>query len=327
MNQNHLISIIIPVYNVEKYLNQCIESVVNQTYSNLEIILIDDGSPDNCPMICDEWGKRDNRITVIHKKNGGLSSARNAGLAIAHGDFIGFVDSDDFVESDMYERLLNAIKINNADIACCGRNLVNENGVKTGVIYTSDNIRIYTESDVIKNLFYGINYDEAIWDKIYHKEFFDNIKFPEGEINEDIVLMVKKFINIAKLVHIGEAKYNYRFNLQGITKSSYSSKKRDTLNHINYIKKYVSENHKELLADYFFLQARYSKNQLISILISKKAKKEFREDYIAYRHLLNEAIKYVIASKIICKKEKIYMLLLKYRLWGFCYKLKNLLHL
>ena len=111
------ISVVVPVYNVEEYLDQCVESLVGQTYKNLEVILVDDGSPDNCPAMCDEWAERDNRIKVIHKENGGVSSARNAALDIASGDYIGFVDSDDWIEPDMYEILIKNAKKYDADIS------------------------------------------------------------------------------------------------------------------------------------------------------------------------------------------------------------------
>ena len=114
-----LISVIIPIYNVEAYLDECIASVIAQTYSNLEIILVDDGSPDNCPQMCDEWAAKDSRIRVIHKENGGLSDARNAGIDIATGEYIAFVDSDDWIEPEMYEIMLAALKNENADICAC----------------------------------------------------------------------------------------------------------------------------------------------------------------------------------------------------------------
>ena len=118
------ISIIIPVFGVELYLNRCIESVVNQKYSNLEIILIDDGSPDNCPTICDEWAERDERIVVIHKKNGGLSDARNIGLKIATGELVGFVDSDDWISPEMYQLLYENMLENDSDISACGVKMI-----------------------------------------------------------------------------------------------------------------------------------------------------------------------------------------------------------
>ena len=115
-----LISVIVPIYKVEKYLNKCVKSIINQTYKNLEIILVDDGSPDNCGKICDKLAERDDRIRIIHKKNGGLSSARNAGIEIANGEYIGFVDSDDYIDNDMFETLYNNIKDNNADLSIIG---------------------------------------------------------------------------------------------------------------------------------------------------------------------------------------------------------------
>ena len=113
-----LVTVVIPIYNVEKYLDRCINSIVNQTYKNREIILVDDGSPDNCPKICDAWAKKDDRIVVIHKENGGVSSAHNKGLDVATGDYITFVDSDDFIEDDMLSSLFNAI--GDAQMAMCG---------------------------------------------------------------------------------------------------------------------------------------------------------------------------------------------------------------
>ena len=114
-----LISVIVPIYKVEDYLDRCIQSLVNQTYKNLEIILVDDGSPDDCPRICDEWEKRDQRIKVIHKENGGLSDARNAGMKVMVGAYVSYIDSDDWIAQDMYQKMINAIKKNNADICEC----------------------------------------------------------------------------------------------------------------------------------------------------------------------------------------------------------------
>ena len=117
---NPLISVIVPIYNVEKYLDKCIESIVNQTYKNLEIILVDDGSPDNCPAMCDAWAEKDSRIKVVHKENGGAGSARNAGLDVSSGEYIGFVDGDDYIDSDFYETLINKSRNGYYDIVTCG---------------------------------------------------------------------------------------------------------------------------------------------------------------------------------------------------------------
>ena len=323
MHRN-LISVIVPVYKVEKYLNQCVESIVNQTYKNLEIILVDDGSPDNCPAMCDDWAKKDNRIFVIHKENGGLSSARNAGLDIARGEYIGFVDSDDFIDSDMYESLLNAMLSEDVDLVCCGRRIVDECGLIQHDCYTHER-RSYSGIDIVKSLFYGNEFDEAMWDKLYKRSFFDETRFPIGEVNEDIVLMVKKLSTLNTMIHIGDAKYNYRNNTQGITKSKYTSKMSIMIKHLNEIKEFVVKEIPQLLPDYYFLQARYSSSQLISIYLSKGAKKDFYDDFKTYRKLLIDSMKYVMKSKNISKKNKVHMMLLKYHLWGILYKIKNII--
>ena len=146
-NDIPLISIIVPIYKVEKYLNKCVESLINQNYTNLEIILVDDGSPDLCPQMCDEYQMKYNNVVVVHKENGGLSSARNAGIAIAKGQYMGFVDSDDYVEKNMFSELYEQMKRENADIGICGINVINEcankkikcNVIEPGV-YNSDEI-------------------------------------------------------------------------------------------------------------------------------------------------------------------------------------------
>lgn len=119
MKNERLISVIVPVYKVENYLNQCLESIVKQTYSNLEILLVDDGSPDRCPEICDEWARREKRVRAIHKRNGGLSDARNAGLALAQGELVMFVDSDDWIAPEMAEKMLEAMEREEADMVIC----------------------------------------------------------------------------------------------------------------------------------------------------------------------------------------------------------------
>ena len=125
---NPLISVVVPIYNVDKYLDRCVESIIKQTYTNLEIILVDDGSSDNSPQICDNWNVKDKRIKVIHKENGGLSDARNVGLSFATGEIISFIDSDDWIEHEMFEKMLNRKKKDNSDIVSCGVKWVKEDG-------------------------------------------------------------------------------------------------------------------------------------------------------------------------------------------------------
>lgn len=171
---NDKVSVIVPVYKVEQYLDKCVESIVNQTYKNLEIILVDDGSPDNCPSLCDAWSKKDCRIIVIHKENGGLASARNAGLDIATGNYISFIDSDDYIDKDLYLDNLKIFKESDVDIVGFGINQIYEG--KKNTIAMIDGLM--SSEDAIKHL---LLWDGTVrsfaWNKIYKKEIIGNIRF------------------------------------------------------------------------------------------------------------------------------------------------------
>ena len=190
--KNDLISIIIPVYKVEKYLEKCIESVLKQTYTNLQIILVDDGSPDNCGKICDEYDKKDSRIEVIHKANGGLSDARNVGISKAKGRYIGFVDSDDYIKEDMYEILLNLIKKYDADVSIC--NLYDVIDGNECIRNKENGIREYSRLDILKEVLLDKNIQSYAWNKLYEKELFDEIKYPIGKKYEDIGTTLPKLV-------------------------------------------------------------------------------------------------------------------------------------
>ena len=186
------ISIIVPFYNVEKYAPKCIESIINQTYTNLEIILVDDGSPDTCGKICDDYALKDGRIKVIHKKNAGLSDARNVGIKEATGKYIGFVDGDDYIEKDMYKYLYNLIKENNADISICGVEEVYEDGSIQDE-KAKESIEILSKEDAIKELLLDKKVRSHAWDKLYKRELFENIEYPYGRKMEDIATTYKLF--------------------------------------------------------------------------------------------------------------------------------------
>lgn len=205
--KNDLISIIIPVYKVEKYLEKCIESVLKQTYTNLQIILVDDGSPDNCGKICDEYAKKDSRIEVIHKANGGLSDARNVGISKAKGRYIGFVDSDDYIKEDMYEILLNLIKKYDADVSIC--NLYDVIDGNECIRNKENGIREYSRIDILKEILLDKNIQSYAWNKLYKKELFDEIKYPIGKKYEDIGTTFYLFEKCNKIVVTSEPEYYY----------------------------------------------------------------------------------------------------------------------
>jgi len=200
------ISVIIPVYKVEMYLRKCLDSVITQTYQNLDIILVDDGSPDNCPIICDEYAERDTRIRVIHKNNGGVASARNAGLREATGEWIAWVDSDDWIEPDMYGYMLENANKYGADIAICSRLEIYPNKkIRRGwdkdlVIEAKDALILLLKNDQLQNY---------LCDKLWRKELFQNITFPENRTFEDVAVMHRLFESAKKIVCLSGVKYNY----------------------------------------------------------------------------------------------------------------------
>ncbi len=223
--KNTLISIVVPIYNVEKYLDKCINSLIKQKYEYIEIILVDDGSIDNCPAICDKWKEKDSRIIVIHKENGGLSDARNTGIEIAKGTYICFVDSDDYVDETYVEKLYNAIEDNNVNISQCGIDYIND------------------EHKIIKSIGYDINCllsgrkiiedscnehyveNEVVWNRLYKTSLFETIKFPKGKLHEDEYTTYKLLYNENNIAIVPENLYKYRQSNNSIMRSKYSLKK------------------------------------------------------------------------------------------------------
>lgn len=225
------ISVIIPVYNVEKYLTRCLESVVSQSFKDFEIILVDDGSTDSSGMICDKFSLNDSRIKVIHKINGGLSSARNAGLDIANGKYITFIDSDDWVLQDAFEYLISIIEKTQSDVVSAdyiftnGESIEANSDYKELVIEGTDNIlKFYLEQDIPhkKN-------DFPVWIKLYRKELFNNIRFPNGKIYEDTITNYKIFSKCKKYTKSTRIIYAYYQRPQSITKSRLTMKNFDLI--------------------------------------------------------------------------------------------------
>lgn len=225
---SELISIIVPVYDVELYLEKCVKSIQNQTYTNLEIILVDDGSPDRCPEICDRLADCDSRIKVIHKENGGLSDARNAGLDIARGNYISFIDSDDYISEQMFEKLHHRIQEDCSDIAVCNiayididGNILDKrtNDVDEGCL---DELQFWIE-------LYGTNYTYCVvaWNKLYRKELFDDIRYDCGKIHEDELIIHKIINKCERISFLKEKMYFYLQRNQSIMGKPFSIKRLD----------------------------------------------------------------------------------------------------
>lgn len=239
-----LISVIVPIYKVEEYLDRCVESIVNQTYKNLEIILVDDGSPDNCPQMCDDWAKRDNRIKVLHKENGGLSDARNAGMPFATGEIISFIDSDDWIEFDMFEKMFNRMQADNSDLVSCGVKWVEEDGRLIREVTSEDEILETTTA--MKELLNDSKLKQHVWNKIYKYDMIKDIPFEKGRYHED-VFWSYQIVGRAKMVSvIKESFYNYVQRSNSIMGESYSVKRLDALDANRLRCEYIKERFPEL---------------------------------------------------------------------------------
>lgn len=208
--ENPLISIIVPIFNVEEYLNRCVESIVNQTYQKLEIILVDDGSPDNCPHMCEDWVSKDNRIKVIHKENGGLSDARNAGMKIATGEYIAFVDSDDLVSYTFIEELLNAILTTKSDLSACDvESFIDDTDVNLSEDAVGK-VASYTSEQALSQLIKGQGFRAVAWNKLYHSSLLKDEEFEFGKLHEDEFFTYRIIDKCNRLAFVNVPLYKYR---------------------------------------------------------------------------------------------------------------------
>ena len=214
------LSIIVPIYKVEKYLDECIQSILGQTFTDFELILVDDGSPDACPQMCDAAAEQDSRVRVIHQKNGGLSAARNTGIEAARGNWLGFVDSDDFVAPDFYEKLYNAAVSANADCAMCSVQLIHEDGSRMDTPPQWKVYGGYTGEDILKTITWQNNAPYLVaWNKLYRREVFRTLRYPVGRINEDVFVFAELFDTIKMVACVEQPLYFYRQRTGSIMQS------------------------------------------------------------------------------------------------------------
>lgn len=290
MNKSDLISVIVPVYNMEQYLERCINSIKKQSYSNLEIILVDDGSTDHSADMCDTYAQEDQRIKVIHKVNGGLSDARNAGLAIATGTYIGYVDSDDWIEPQMYQKMYEACIENEAQVAVC----------RYAKVYSDETIRggnhktTVFERDSILKVYLSDNSDyivyNSVWSKLFAREIIVGEIFPVGKNSEDIMYTTRAFCKVTKAVYVDECLYNYVLDREGSimnvnrTERMFQDEIPFWREHIAYIRQHVSDEMGDMAAYYFYrrmlsyymelsqqVETRNAAKQIASMMKNEKA--------------------------------------------------------
>ena len=287
-NDPDLISVVIPVYKVEKYLNECVQSVLLQTYENLQVILVDDGSPDRCGEMCDKWADKDHRIQVIHKKNGGLSDARNAGLAVAAGAYIAFVDSDDWIAPQMYEVMLKTIKEQNADIVACG--IVNTYGDRQ-ILYTPPYC-IGSSEKFLRMIYEDTVFSVSAWNKLYRKSCWSNFQFPKGKLCEDAFTTFLLVDNANKIVQISEAFYYYRIRENSIMTSGFRHARMDEEEAWRCNYEYMRAHYPSIAkkAFDFYLQ----KVNMLIHTISREQRESFKQDYQKLYGILKENLSYIL---------------------------------
>ncbi|MDE7417306.1 MAG: glycosyltransferase [Lachnospiraceae bacterium] len=282
-----LLSIIVPVYNMEQYLDRCMESILQQTYRKLEIILVDDGSTDTSPSMCEEYAKKDSRVKVIHKKNGGLSDARNAGLAVAAGDYIGYVDSDDWIEPDMYEQMYQACTEHDAQIAVCRyfyeyKDQTMSGGDGSVVPLSRDELLKAYISGHDKYVIYN-----SVWSKLFYRDLVKGMIFPKGRNSEDIMYTTRAFCRVNQAVYLDQCFYHYVLDREGSIMNAVQGERmfRDEIpfwrEHISCIRQMVSQQMADLAGYHFqrrllfyYIDAWNAKNKKAALRLVEEMKKD-----------------------------------------------------
>lgn len=222
----NLISVIVPVYNAEKYLDQCISSILKQTYPNLELILINDGSTDNCEAICQKYVHQNRRVKYYSQKNAGAAAARNLGIEKAEGEYLGFVDSDDYIDKDMYQILFDTIKQKNAQTTQILSRRITDDGniINQELIHKTEGLPCiaYTSNEAIEHYFTG---NHSLWSHLYKASLFSNVKIPTDMSGEDLAVIIPLYSKCSKIVKINTYKYNYRFNPNSVTNTPLNQRK------------------------------------------------------------------------------------------------------
>ena len=320
---NDKISVIVPVYKVEKYLNRCVQSIAAQTYENLEIILVEDGTRDGCGAICDAYAAKDPRVRVIHKENGGLSSARNAGMDIARGEYFGFVDSDDWIEPETYETLLNLAEKYNADLVSGSRYDVAEpTGERTlGLHHKKE--ECISAMEMLGRVFVWDGCDSAAWDKLYRRHLFADIRYPLGMYSEDIAIFYKLMEKANRVALCPKPLYNYLHRENSITTAKLSEKTFHYPNHTEVIYPYICANHPQLKNQARFLRVRGIAYAMMSIdLAGEEAWKQYDAYYRRQRKEMCSHIPFLLTSPYHGKKERLIHLLLALGLYRPLKKLR-----
>lgn len=299
-----LISVIVPIYKVEAYLDECVQSILSQTHKQLEIILVDDGSPDGCPAMCDAWVEKDSRIRVIHKENGGLSDARNVGIDAATGDYIAFVDSDDWIVPEMYEKMLAALKKENADICACNILSCFPDRICP---WGCGEYTVGGPEQFLKMIYSDTSFPVAAWNKLYPRRMWEEIRFPVGKICEDAFTTYRLVHRAQRIVQIPEALYCYRIRENSIMTSPFRLQRMDEEEawRVNY--EFIRENYPNLKkkAFNFYLQ----KVNILIHAIPREEREHYAVEYACLKDILKKNLGYLGFASGMGLKKRIKLLL------------------
>lgn len=299
MKQKTLISVVVPIYNVEDYLNRCVTSLVNQTYKNLEIILVDDGSPDSCPKICDEWAHKDSRIIVVHKVNGGLSDARNAGFNVASGELIAFIDSDDWIDIDAFEKMYNRLLEDDSDVVSCGVKWVSEDGSLINEVSVKDE-EVFDTHSAMSEIIVDGKLKQHVWNKLYKRKLIEDIPFEKGKYHEDVFWSYQVFGRAQKVSLMKESFYNYVQRSNSIMGESYSVKRLDALDAMKQRCEFVRVNFPDLYDKALYIYMASCMYHLQLAVHSKQNKDVIRNiiERVGYRKTGDPTVGLNIKSKM-----------------------------
>lgn len=309
-----MISVIIPVYNVASFLGRCVDSVRAQAHVT-EILLIDDGSTDGSGALCDKYAAEDPRIQVIHKENGGLSSARNAGLDLATGDYVSFVDSDDFLEPEAYEKLLSCAQRHQADLVCAGRfDLDGATGNREKGLCPEKEESL-SGPDFVRRMFTWKSVDSAAWDKLYARSLFDGLRYPEGKICEDVPVTYRAALKANKVALLPEPIYNYYHRPGSITTAPVSRKNFHFAAHTQAICEDIRARCPEILPQAKYLRV-WSLAHPMMLCQESGQVAVFQAEYRTCKKALARELPFFLSSPLFSKREKLHDLLLVLGLFG-----------
>lgn len=324
MENKPLISVIVPVYKVEQYLPRCVDSLLHQTYENLEIILVDDGSPDRCGEICEEYARKDPRIRVIHKENGGLSSARNAGIDVARGEYLGFVDSDDWVEPEAYALMAEMAVEEKLPMVCGGRYDVSSKITEKKIGLCPQLREVISGEELASRIFRWEHVDSAAGDKLYHRSLFAQIRYPFGRICEDVPTTYRLALTAGRVGMLDKPLYNYYHRPGSITMAAFSEKTFHFPEHAAGVYADICRNYPNLKpsARYLLVRSLGYTLQVVE-LAGEDTKKRFAAPCAALRRQLWRHVPFFLTSPLFSLRERATWLLMCTGGYMFLHRLRH----